>query len=179
MNLPKSDNASNEIPNEKTSTEENPKHIQNRESAPVSSVSDAVDSNDEALSKRKKKKSKKDKKRNKKEKRKKKVRTKQYDDHSDDDSHAESDEDIVDEDYDDNNPDMIKAKEKFEIEKQKVLDKIPSSIKNDFRQIGFTKWGKQILPVIQLSPFDVEPGSVRDQWTSMFKNVGTACVSLT
>jgi len=36
-----------------------------------------------------------------------------------------------------------------------------------FRNIGFCRWGKDWLPIIQLGPMDVEPGSVRDMWYDM------------
>jgi len=77
---------------------------------------------------------------------------------------------VIDEEDLKDNPLLIEAKKRFESEKQQILEKIPEKIKKDFRKIGFTKWGKQMLPVIELSPFDVEPGGVRDQWISMFEN---------
>ena len=43
-----------------------------------------------------------------------------------------------------------------------------------FRNIGFCKWGKDKedwLPIIQLGPMDVEPGSVRDMWYDMYYTV--------
>jgi len=123
------------------------------------------------------KKNKKEKKKSKKERRKKKTRTKHYDDDDDDDldderdSHAESDDGgVIDFAQLENNPLLEKAIKKFEKEKQATLSKIPEYIKKDFRQIGFTKWGKQMLPVIELGPYDVEPGCVRNQWIKMFTN---------
>jgi len=63
-----------------------------------------------------------------------------------------------------------KAKKDFERHRDDILAHIPKNVKEGFREIGFTKWGKTFLPVIQLSPFDVEPGKVRDQWMTMFEN---------
>jgi len=40
-----------------------------------------------------------------------------------------------------------------------------------FRNIGFCRWGKDWLPIIQLGPMDVEPGSVRDMWYDMYHAV--------
>ena len=50
-----------------------------------------------------------------------------------------------------------------------------------FRNIGFCRWGKDWLPIIQLGPMDVEPGSVRDMWYDMYHSVSysflcTSCV---
>mmetsp|Transcript_23310 Transcript_23310/g.33912 ORF Transcript_23310/g.33912 Transcript_23310/m.33912 type:complete len:317 (-) Transcript_23310:652-1602(-) len=66
--------------------------------------------------------------------------------------------------------DYYKAKKEFERHRDDILAHIPKNVKEGFREIGFTKWGKTFLPVIQLSPFDVEPGKVRDQWMTMFEN---------
>ena len=144
----------------------------------ASSASDTgleEDSNDEALSKRKKKKRNKKEKKNKKERKKKKIRTKYYTNELEDDvsKYDESDEDVQVREIIPDSPLLQEAMRLFEAEKKKVMDKIPDYIKNDFRQIGFTKWGKQMLPVIQLGPYDVEPGPVRDQWLKMFHNVSS------
>ena len=48
---------------------------------------------------------------------------------------------------------------------------IPSSIKNRFCECGFSKWGKEWLPVLEIGPFDVDAGPVRDMWIEMFDNV--------
>ncbi len=56
-------------------------------------------------------------------------------------------------------------------EKSEWLDRIPKEIKSRFRECGFSKWGKEWLPVLELGPFDVEPGPVRDMWFEMFRNV--------
>jgi len=42
---------------------------------------------------------------------------------------------------------------------------------SSFRNIGFCRWGKDWLPIIQLGPMDVEPGSVRDMWYDMHHSV--------
>ena len=48
-----------------------------------------------------------------------------------------------------------------------------------FRNIGFCRWGKDWLPIIQLGPMDVEPGSVRDMWYDMYHAVSFCilCIS--
>ena len=63
------------------------------------------------------------------------------------------------------------TKEEFEAYRDDVISQIPKSIRKRFRQGGFSKWGKDWLPVIELGPFDVEPGPVRDMWMDMFHNV--------
>ncbi len=62
-------------------------------------------------------------------------------------------------------------KAKFEKERSEILSKVPDRVKNQFRQLGFAKWGKDVLPVMFLGPYDVAPGSVRDTWMKMVKNV--------
>jgi len=66
--------------------------------------------------------------------------------------------------------DYYKAKKEFERHRDDILAHIPRHIKEGFREIGFTKWGKTFLPVIQLSPFDIEPGKTRNQWMKMFEH---------
>ena len=44
-------------------------------------------------------------------------------------------------------------------------------MENRFRKLGFAKWGKDILPVMFLSPYDIPPGYMREQWMQMFANV--------
>jgi hypothetical protein len=68
-----------------------------------------------------------------------------------------------------------KAKLLFEEEKANILDQIPKEIINDFRTCGFAKWNKEYLPCMQLGPYDVAPGLIRDQWMDMFENV--SCVN--
>ena len=63
------------------------------------------------------------------------------------------------------------TKEEFEAFKEKILAKIPNEIKNRFREGGFSRWGKDWLPVLEIGPFDVEPGPVRSMWMDMFHNV--------
>ncbi len=65
----------------------------------------------------------------------------------------------------------FKTKEEFEAYRDDVISQIPKSIRKRFRQGGFSKWGKDWLPVIELGPFDVEPGPVREMWMDMFHNV--------
>lgn len=63
------------------------------------------------------------------------------------------------------------AKEEFEKEKEKKLSVIPKEVVKDFRKIGFGKWGKAYMPVIQLSPYDVEDGAIRIGYFRMLEKV--------
>lgn len=63
------------------------------------------------------------------------------------------------------------TKEEFETFRSDVLAKVPDTIKKRFREGGFSKWGKDWLPVLEIGPFDVEPGPVRTMWMEMFQNV--------
>lgn len=69
----------------------------------------------------------------------------------------------------------FKSKEDFEAYRDDIISQIPKSIRKRFRQGGFSKWGKDWLPVIELGPFDVEPGPVREMWMDMFHNVSFFC----
>ena len=60
---------------------------------------------------------------------------------------------------------------KFEDQKARILSKIPSEVSNDFRQIFFASWEGQMMPVMQLSPYDLGPGKLRHDWFKMFQNV--------
>ena len=63
------------------------------------------------------------------------------------------------------------TKEEFEAFREDILSKIPNKVKNRFRQGGFSRWGKDWLPALEIGPFDVEPGPVRSMWMEMFHNV--------
>lgn len=65
----------------------------------------------------------------------------------------------------------FKTKEEFDAYRHDIISQIPKSVRKRFRHGGFSKWGKDWLPVIELGPFDVEPGPVRDMWMDMFHNV--------
>ena len=66
---------------------------------------------------------------------------------------------------------IAKAQAIFERNRKNILQQIPEQSKREFRTLGFTKWGKDFLPVMVLGPYDVGPGGVRDQWMQMFENV--------
>lgn len=58
----------------------------------------------------------------------------------------------------------------FESYRNHLLSSVPDNIKSRFRGCGFCKWGKEgWLPVLELGPFDVEPGPVREMWLEMFE----------
>jgi len=61
--------------------------------------------------------------------------------------------------------------ETMECEKSNILSLVPVDVKNNFRQLGFIKWNRSYFPIIEISPYDVGPGLVRDQWMRMFHNV--------
>lgn len=52
-----------------------------------------------------------------------------------------------------------------------LLSRVPQNVKSRFREGNFCRWGKEWLPVLELGPFDVEPGPVRDMWLEMFETV--------
>ncbi|KAL3790106.1 hypothetical protein HJC23_013617 [Cyclotella cryptica] len=65
------------------------------------------------------------------------------------------------------------TKEEFEAFREDILSKIPKKVKRRFREGGFSRWGKDWLPVLEIGPFDVEPGPVRRMWMEMFHNVSS------
>lgn len=74
---------------------------------------------------------------------------------------------------------VIATKEEFDQYKSDILKRVPKSVKSRFQQGGFSRWGKDWLPILELGPFDVEPGPVRDMWFSMFKNTQASGRDLT
>ena len=60
---------------------------------------------------------------------------------------------------------------KFEEQKERILSSLPSEVTDDFRQIFFASWEGQMMPVMQLSPYDLGPGKLRNDWFKMFQNV--------
>ncbi|KAL7544677.1 hypothetical protein ACHAWF_008045 [Thalassiosira exigua] len=63
----------------------------------------------------------------------------------------------------------LTTKEGFETFRSNLLARVPKSVKDRFREGGFCKWGRDWLPVLELGPFDVEPGRVRDLWLKLFE----------
>ena len=63
------------------------------------------------------------------------------------------------------------------INNEGILTRIPLDVKSRFREVGFASWGKVVYPVIELGPYDVSPGKLRDQWFAMFENVSIYCRS--
>jgi len=59
--------------------------------------------------------------------------------------------------------------DEFHIQKEIILNEVEEEIKKDFREIGFAKWNLSWLPIIQLGPYDISPGLVRDKWMKIFK----------
>jgi hypothetical protein len=65
----------------------------------------------------------------------------------------------------------------FEEERDDILSQTPKHIKAVFGQMALAGWSGKAYPALALSPFDVPPGSVREQWMNMFENVRTRAVS--
>eukprot|EP00980_Cylindrotheca_fusiformis_P023811 scaffold11032_cov122-Cylindrotheca_fusiformis.AAC.12 len=68
-------------------------------------------------------------------------------------------------------PAQLKMKEEFEKKKQEVLDTLPAEVKARFGQQYFTKWGKNLLPCLVMSPYSIPPGPARDEWFRMYEKV--------
>jgi hypothetical protein len=67
------------------------------------------------------------------------------------------------------------AKADHEALKRRVFASLTDKYKNTFNEIGYAKWGKEELPALVVSPFDVPPGVVRDQWMQAYDNVSKQC----
>lgn len=67
--------------------------------------------------------------------------------------------------------DATAARKEFDREKEAVMAQVPADNKKLFLQVGFAKWGKGYLPAMAVSPYDVPPGDIRDQWMKMYQNV--------
>ena len=55
--------------------------------------------------------------------------------------------------------------------KARVLSMTPQHLKDMFGQVCFARFGKAWWLVLVLVPYDVPPGSVRNQWTEQFERV--------
>eukprot|EP00588_Corethron_pennatum_P000533 CAMPEP_0194293106 /NCGR_PEP_ID=MMETSP0169-20130528/47165_1 /TAXON_ID=218684 /ORGANISM="Corethron pennatum, Strain L29A3" /LENGTH=575 /DNA_ID=CAMNT_0039041505 /DNA_START=37 /DNA_END=1764 /DNA_ORIENTATION=- len=72
-------------------------------------------------------------------------------------------------------PSLVKkAAKEFKLEKEALLKQVDKSVKDDFREVGFAKWQRSWLPIIQLGPYDVSPGPVRNGWMKIFKKTNKA-----
>lgn len=69
------------------------------------------------------------------------------------------------------NSDSKEQAKRFNEFKNKILHSIPRDVRADFKQIGFVKWDGHYHCVLQLGPFDVCPGEVRDLWMKMYHEV--------
>jgi hypothetical protein len=66
----------------------------------------------------------------------------------------------------------IQAKmDAFEKEKEKILDSLPDEVKARFGQQYFSKWAKNILPCVVMSPFEIPPSLARNLWLKMYEKV--------
>ncbi len=62
-------------------------------------------------------------------------------------------------------------KKEFERKRDEILSGVPEHVKSKFGEIYFSSFGKMVGPVLIMSPYMVEPGPLRDQWLSMYRNV--------
>ena len=95
-----------------------------------------------------------------------------------DEMDVDDDDDGNNVEEDDDGPQIYEIATKSDFDKYKadLLSRLPKRVKVRFRQGGFSRWGKDWLPVLELGPFDVEPGPVRDMWLDMFDNVSADIV---
>mmetsp|Transcript_2196 Transcript_2196/g.4627 ORF Transcript_2196/g.4627 Transcript_2196/m.4627 type:complete len:447 (-) Transcript_2196:437-1777(-) len=63
------------------------------------------------------------------------------------------------------------AKKELEDEKNEIMGNVPHSIQSFWGEIGFAKWGKSYLPVLNLGPYQVPPGEARNSWMSMYQKM--------
>lgn len=66
------------------------------------------------------------------------------------------------------NTSLEEDRRKFEEARDLILADVPESVKDRFGEICFAKWGREVLPVLVLSPYSVPPGGVRDKWLAMY-----------
>eukprot|EP00537_Pseudo-nitzschia_pungens_P012054 CAMPEP_0172391222 /NCGR_PEP_ID=MMETSP1061-20121228/7669_1 /TAXON_ID=37318 /ORGANISM="Pseudo-nitzschia pungens, Strain cf. pungens" /LENGTH=887 /DNA_ID=CAMNT_0013121777 /DNA_START=27 /DNA_END=2690 /DNA_ORIENTATION=+ len=67
---------------------------------------------------------------------------------------------------------LQKLESTFLKQKEKVESILPDDVKKRFLKLGFARWEKRYLPVLFLGPYDISPGSVRDQWLNELKKNG-------
>jgi hypothetical protein len=85
----------------------------------------------------------------------------------------ESEEDPLEDDLEQIDEDLAEKKDLFEQGRDDILEDVPDSVKARWGQICFTKWSKDYLPCLSLSPFDVPPGPARNVWLDMYDKVST------
>jgi len=61
-------------------------------------------------------------------------------------------------------------KKAFESRRDEVLSRVPEEVKSRFGEIYFSNFGKFVGPVLVMNPYKVEPGPLREQWLTMFRN---------
>lgn len=61
-------------------------------------------------------------------------------------------------------------KRDFERRRDEILSCVPAEVKARFGEIYFSTFGKFVGPVLIMNPYKVEPGPLRDQWLTMFRN---------
>ena len=64
-------------------------------------------------------------------------------------------------------------KAKFDQKKEDILNEVPQNVKDDFMKVCFTKWGREVYPILQINPFEIKPGTASDLWVKMFQKVST------
>mmetsp|Transcript_20040 Transcript_20040/g.55306 ORF Transcript_20040/g.55306 Transcript_20040/m.55306 type:complete len:656 (+) Transcript_20040:54-2021(+) len=63
------------------------------------------------------------------------------------------------------------ARREVEVDKEEILRLVPPDIQKMWGQVGFAKWNKSYLPALNLCPYDVPPGPVRQMWMDMFEKM--------
>lgn len=69
---------------------------------------------------------------------------------------------------------LAELKRAFEQERDEILASIPEDYKKMFGQIGFTKWSKNLIPVVILNPYRLpggQEGTVRHRWLAMYEKL--------
>ena len=60
-------------------------------------------------------------------------------------------------------------------EKESILKQIDQSVKDDLWNVGFAKWRRRWLTIVQLGPYNIGPGPVGDDWMELFHKVHSSC----
>jgi hypothetical protein len=65
----------------------------------------------------------------------------------------------------------LQEKAAFEAKRDEILRDYPPQSKAMFGEIGFTNWSGKVYACIVLNPFQIPPGSVRNQFYQTFEKV--------
>ena len=62
---------------------------------------------------------------------------------------------------------------KFREEEQQTVRQLPQEITSQFGQLGFGKYGHRWLPMLAISPYDVDEEWIRGEWHVHWEKVGS------